>query len=548
MRKNGAQADVVLTGMQTDLDRDRRTTVAVRPDAALAARPRLFAALEAAFPICFQPAGDAPAAEAGALLDVCDAEAFPADRDPAWRGTPTLAIGGDAQQTHGAETLFGESESVDRRLRGALLPGSLDGPRIESAGGDREILAAAGTTPAWARAPGPVAIEMVAAALPELGPRQTLRELLFERPLALTTLIQLLRRLTAADAPTPPPLRAAILFDDPNLRWRTYGFIDYRRLLAHADEHDYHAAMAMIPLDGWRQHRSTVSLFRERADRLSLVLHGNNHLSQELMRPGGDAGAVALAAQAMRRAARFEARYGLRMDRVMTPPHGMCAQQVTQALGALGFDALCAIHPLPWTEHPPAERPLAGWGPAEFSGGCAVIPRIPLTTPAAEIALRAFLDQPLVLYGHHDDLAAGLAPLAEAVATVNRLGDVRWTSLGDIAATNHATRLEGSALRVHPYSHRLRVEVPEGARSLVVEPPREPSAGFAGWSASDSPDLIFGVAMPCKSGPLELRLAPLARIDAATVPSPSPSLWPLVRRAATETRDRLRPLLPTGSA
>ncbi len=522
--------------------------MAVRPGAALAARPRLFAALEAAFSVCFRPAGNEPAADTGALLDVCDAEAFPRARGLAWRGTPTFAIGGDAQRASGTGAFFGETESVDRRLRGVELPGSLDGPRIEPAGGACEILAAAGPQPAWTRAPGPAAIDTVGAALPELGARQTLRDLLFERPLALATLTQFLRRLTAAGASTPPALRAAILFDDPNLRWRTYGFIDYRRLLAHADAHGYHAAMAMIPLDGRHQHRSTVSLFRKRADRLSLVLHGNNHLSRELMRPGGDAGAVALAAQAMRRAARFEARYKLRMDRVMTPPHGMCGEQVTRALGALGFDALCAIHPLPWTEHPPAERPLAGWRPAEFSGGCAVIPRLPLTAPVVEIALRAFLDQPLILYGHHDDLAAGLEPLAETVATVNRLGDVRWTSLGEIAATNHATRLERGALRVRPYSHRLRVEVPEGARSLVVEPPPGLSAGFASWSANGSPGLRFGLSMPCEPGQLELRLEPAARIDAATVPSPSPSLWPLVRRAATETRDRLRPLLPAGSA
>ena len=105
-------------------------------------------------------------------------------------------------------------------------------------------------------------VERVASALPELGPDQSLRALLFERPLAMVALVRLLREVCAADLPTPPPLRAAYVFDDPNLRWRTYGYIDFGRLLAHADEHGYHAAMAMIPLDARRQHRATVDLFR----------------------------------------------------------------------------------------------------------------------------------------------------------------------------------------------------------------------------------------------------------------------------------------------
>ena len=61
-----------------------------------------------------------------------------------------------------------------------------------------------------------------------------------------------------------PPLRAAIVFDDPNLRWRSYGYIDYRRLVEHADEHGYHAAMAMIPLDAGAAAPADGALFARR--------------------------------------------------------------------------------------------------------------------------------------------------------------------------------------------------------------------------------------------------------------------------------------------
>ena len=118
---------------------------------------------------------------------------------------------------------------------------------------------------------------------------------------------------------------------------------------------------------------------------------------------------------------------------------------MTRALGALRFDGLCAIHPLPWTDRPPSDPPLAGWEPAQFVAGCPVVPRIPLSSSAADIALTALLDQPLVLYGHHEDVAEGLEPLAEAAAMVNRLGDARWMSVGEIAATNYAVRVTGSS-------------------------------------------------------------------------------------------------------
>ena len=103
-----------------------------------------------------------------------------------------------------------------------------------------------------------------------------------------------------------PPVRAAFLFDDPNLRWRSYGFIDYRELarprrrarLPRRDGDDPAGRRASAPADG-------VALQRRR-DRLSLVFHGNDHVKKELLRPREPDDALAMAAQAMRRIERFE--------------------------------------------------------------------------------------------------------------------------------------------------------------------------------------------------------------------------------------------------
>ena len=123
----------------------------------------------------------------------------------------------------------------------------------------------------------PTVVHRLRSALPELANDEVLYTLLSKHQLTAIALVQFLRGPSSPTGWHPAPLRAAFLFDDPNLRWRSYGFIDYRSLLAHADEHGYHASMAMIPLDAGRPHPATAAMFRRRADRLSLIVHGNDH-------------------------------------------------------------------------------------------------------------------------------------------------------------------------------------------------------------------------------------------------------------------------------
>jgi hypothetical protein len=351
-------------------------------------------------------------------------------------------------------------------------------------------------------------------------------------------LVEFLRRLTAGQTYEPPPLRAAFLFDDPNLRWRSYGFIDYARLVRHADDHGYHAAMAMVPLDASRAHRSPARIFRARPDRLSLVIHGNNHEKGELLSQRDPGAALALGAQALRRVSRFTAASGLHVGRVMVPPHGMCSRAMVRALGRLPYWALCAIHPFPWDGTPPGDRLLAGWEPASFPDGCAVIPRLPLWCSELEIALRAYIDQPIVLYGHHQDVANGLDVLARAAGRVNRLGSVQWISPEEIALTNAAVRWDGDAVAVRPYANRLKL--PAGAKRVTVD---APGGDFAGWTlGAETHVRPFGELAVVNGHTPELRLRVRDEVDPLVVPSPPRKVWPKLRRIATESRDRLAPL------
>jgi hypothetical protein len=529
---------------------DARATVFVSPAGALSQRPRLFGALAEAFPLSFEDWVPGRTDGAGLIAVGPPGALPPAAELP--EGLPTLAVAGSPDIPAGPRPFTLESVAdVDRRVRGLTLTDRFSAPPCDdTATGGHQVLATSGSEAVWTVSHRPAPLHRLRSELPELQADEVLYALLGRRQLTTVALVQFLRELSGPARWAPAPLRAAFLFDDPNLRWRSYGYIDYQRLVRHADEHGYHAAMAMIPLDAGRPHVPTVELFRRRADRLSLIVHGNDHTKGELLATADDATAQTVAAQAVRRIQRFEQRAGLPVDRVMAPPHGLCSQPMTRALGAVGFDALTAIHPLPWTETPPADPLLAGWRAADFVAGCPVVPRIPLGSSAADIGLRAFLDHPLVVYGHHEDVASGLDALAETAAMVNRLGDVSWTSVGEIVTSNAERRRRGNRLDVRPLARRVLVRADPELSVLVVQAPEDSidASALSGFAVRDLADAsaftrtaAFGDPVslaPAAGRRLEITLHGPTDVEPGLVPQPTWRPWPKLRRVVTEIRDR----------
>ncbi len=428
-----------------------RQTVGVFPASAHHASQRLLAALEEAFSVRFEGRRAGELRDlAGVLVrgDGSGAEAAEALGLPALRllAPEPLEAAAEARQ------LLGTTPALDRRLRGAELPDERLGSALAVAAPSPEratVLSSCGGIPTWTRR------DHLHTALlfpHELGPGEALRERLCEhRNAALLPLVHFLRELTVEDDWEPPALCAAFLFDDPNLHWPSYGFVNLTELGEHARAHGYHAALATIPLDGWYAHPRALRTLRESGGRLSLLVHGNDHYGDELGRLHEDAEALAQAAQALRRVRAFERRTGLAIDRVMVPPHERCSQAAAAALRRCGFEALTATQPYPWLgdggrswlAHPPEAGPLVGWGPADDAEGLPVLLRHPIVGRSLpEMTLRAFLGQPLILYGHQNDLGEGLDVLAAAAADVERLGPTRWCSLGEIAAAARKTTSE----------------------------------------------------------------------------------------------------------
>jgi hypothetical protein len=343
-----------------------------------------------------------------------------------------------------------------------------------------------------------------------------------------------------------PPLRACFILDDPNLHWPHYGFVDFKEIAMTAARENYHVCFATIPLDTWFTHRGTAKLFRDQTKQLSLCVHGNNHTKAELAGNLSEGQRRSLLSQAIQRIERLERGAGLRVCRVMVPPHGACSEEMLADLPNCGFESACISHgslrahnkAKPWTKS-------LGVFPSEVIQGCPVLPRWGLagaTTNA--ILLAAFLKQPFVLRGHHQDLKDGVEVLDKLGGFINGLGPVSWSNMTGLTRTNYQWKMEGNMCRLRPLSRKVTFEVPKQATRLIIESARD--ACWEKWQVSSAEGLTQEVragepvAMPATlNGVVSIETAPAPAMPVEHLSHRSTTAA-LFRRLFTEGRDRLR--------
>ncbi len=505
-------------------------TILVEPAEEWAGRRRLFDALAMALDVRFVAGRDVQESAVAAIVFGAD------DRT---RSIPTLALPAGATRTAptSAALEFAEDAPIDRALRGNSLHEREIALESLSATDGVVVYASSGSGPVWIRRGDH---EHVAAGLPELAGDAPLRSLLQAgSSFPLVAIVDFIRRV-APPTHAPPPPFACFLFDDPNLHSSTYGYVRFGALAADAAVVGYHAAFATIPLDGWYASPRALELFKANRETLSLLIHGNDHVRRELGRPLEADARVALLQQGMRRIEQFERRYGIAVAHVMAPPHGACSEEMAADLVGTGYRALCVSRPYPWLSSPPVDRPLAGWRPTEIvAGGLPIIPRLHLDSDRDEIILRSFLRQPLVLYGHHTDLRTGLTVLNDAAAHVRAaMPDAQWRSLEAISKGLYSTRTSNGLLDLRLHTRAIRVTVPEGVDSLAIDWP-EPLTGDR--------VVVNGIAVAEGSTtPVAAGATVDVHVERQGLPGgarPPFRPWPYVRRALSESRDRLRPLL-----
>ena len=526
-----------------------RRRVGVVPARALDELERLFSSLGEVFPVVFEGRDPRALGDLDGLLVLgpLEADELPAEVRVLVVAEPseTSAVGELVEFSADARV---PGPLRSRRLREDVADGRPSAPFIS---GD-SVLARVDTRPVWWSRAASQSFSVFS--LQELRCGETLRsQLRSGRFMGLVPLLHFLGEVCEELNWSEQPLRASFVIDDPNLHWPSYGFLKYADMVRHASAHHYHVGLAMVPLDGWMVDRRAAALVRANGASLSVLVHGNDHIARELARLSTDGDAELAIGQALRRVAAFERRSGVAVRRVMVPPHGACSEAALRAMFRLGLEAACISRPYPWRDDLPPPSTSVGWYPAEMvAGGLPILPRYHIAHPREELVFRALLRQPLILYGHHWDLAQGLDVLADAVKDVNGVGDVRWGPLDSIARHNYWTRREGDVLGVRMFSRRVLVEAPEGVTALRVHTNEVHGGpawqhvicatgrarmwhGEAGWT-SDLIEIRPHAKIELSLAP-EHPLEPDALADLATKP------WPIARRVLVEGRDRARALL-----
>lgn len=477
-------------------------------------------------------------------------------------GVPSfVAMGGTGEpdRVANAHVRFGSSRRIDVYLRGQTMVASRKSefhPLVLRDGDD--LLASEDGCPAWiARPCGSGACDLVAASPPALREDEYLFQYLNARRfMELLPLMHFLRqRVTGIGWDGPAP-RACFVFDDPSFYLRSYGFLNFRRLAEHATAHNYFVSVATIPLDTWWVNKDVAKTFQSFNPRLSVLVHGNNHTRHEMLSARKQFNHQAVAAQAMHRMERLARRRGISFLKVMEAPYGALANSMFQNLLRLGYEgALCTTELL--LRHNPGETwPAAiGMDRSEMlGGGLPVIPRIKMTAGwRNDVLLAAFLRQPIVVVGHHQDAADEMTTLKEFAETVNRLEGVTGSNLEGMLRTNYKQRIEGAVLAVRMYSRRLNIRIPPGIQRLQIHRPWLEkgrtellviSVGNQAKSVEDAGSVTDELQIPDGAGSVEVESKVENPLDLAAVNLPSEVLWPVARKIMKEIRDRSTSVLP----
>jgi hypothetical protein len=262
---------------------------------------------------------------------------------------------------------------------------------------------------------------------------------------------------------------ANFIIDDPPLK-RSYGYLNYRDLIAQMDTCEFASTIAFIPWNYRRADNRVVQLFRERMDRLSLCVHGCDHTTGEFSSTDEAIlnSRVQLASARMDSLERWN---DLPYAKTMVFPQGRFSTGALTALKANNY--LAAINSSPSPEYSGAYRSLTV---ADFltpavtrhAGFPVFVRRYP--AGLEQFAFDLFFGKPLLAVEHHAYFKDGGARLAEFVTRINSFENLQWTGLRDIMKKSYLEREisnEVTACRLYT-NHNIIENHAEYDRTFIV--------------------------------------------------------------------------------
>jgi hypothetical protein len=243
---------------------------------------------------------------------------------------------------------------------------------------------------------------------------------------------------------------ANFTIDDPWLR-QPYGYVDYKGLLQEMERHDFHTTIAFIPWNYDRSEPGVVGLFRNHPERFSIAIHGDNHDHKEFTDYRRKPLAVQIAdlKQSLARMEKFRTLTGIPYDKVMVFPHSIAPEGTLGALKTYNYLATVNSTNVPEDSARPTGLSFA-LRPVTLSfAGFPSISRYSVAAPIPKylIAINEFLGNPLLFYGHSEDLARGVAAFDSTADKVNQLEpDTQWRGLGHIVRHLYVVKLRDDSI------------------------------------------------------------------------------------------------------
>jgi hypothetical protein len=233
-----------------------------------------------------------------------------------------------------------------------------------------------------------------------------------------------------------PAAYANFTIDDPWLR-QPYGHVNYEELVQHARAHNFHATIAFVPWNFDRSQSSVVTLFRENPDKLSISIHGNNHVHQEFgpLTSHSLSEQVENMRQGMVRMEKFSALTHIPYDPVIIFPHSIAPEATFSELRKNQYLGTVNSLSVPSDAAAPEGADFALRAATLRFGDFPSLRRYSAEAdiPPAQIAIDAFLGNPILFYAHQSFFAPGMDAFDKTADLVNRLQPgTRWESLGSI--------------------------------------------------------------------------------------------------------------------
>ena len=279
-----------------------------------------------------------------------------------------------------------------------------------------------------------------------------------------------------------PANYANLTIDDPRLR-QPYGHVDFEQLLQHARAHNFFVTIAFIPWNFDRSEPAAVDLFRNNPDRFSISVHGNDHLRGEF----GPLASTPLneqrasIRQGLARMNAFSALTQIPYDAVFVFPYSIGPEATLGELRKHRYAGTVNRVNVPLDAKAPETIDFAlRTTTLQFGGAFPSLRRYHPSVAQSQLAVDAFLGNPILFYGHEGLFSDGIAAFDKVADDLNGLQPAtQWKSLGYILQHSYLEkqRSEGK-YDLRAYSSDLKITNSHGvAVEYVLEKDEDFSHG-----------------------------------------------------------------------